>query len=162
LPGLLNRADARGFADTVAPAPMSAATGKRPLRVLVLDDDEDMREVLTLLLCPDEGFVAEACADVASCMERLRAAVAPGGEGPFDVLLMDVLLLNGHSGMDLIEAARAVPRLRLPPLVICSALSERYLSEHQPTLLACGARVITKPFDVDTLMVELRAAAGRA
>lgn len=140
------------------PAPSPASTR---LRVLVLEDDADTREALGLFLCAEEGFEMEACGAVAECLGRLRA-VAAGGVPSFDVLLLDLLLLDGHVGTEVIDAARADPAVGLPPVVVCTAVAPAWLASYLPVLEACGARIISKPFNMDALQSELRAAAARA
>jgi CheY-like chemotaxis protein len=53
-------------------------------KILVTDDDEMMRHVLTLLLTPCGHELSEA-ADGEEAMERLK-------EGPFDLVISDILM----------------------------------------------------------------------
>ena len=50
----------------------------------------------------------------------------------------------------------------MPPVVVCTGLSRAYLAAREPTLrlAANNIRVLLKPFDIDTLMTELRVAAN--
>jgi CheY-like chemotaxis protein len=143
-------------------SPPSTAPAARTLRVLVLDDDQDMCDMFALILCVDEGFDIVTCADVASCVEHLRAASAPAAAHPFDVLLLDLLLNDGRRGTEVLDAMHADPSLRLPPVAVCTALWGEQLSEHLPALDAGGIRLIYKPFDVDDLITELRTMAQTA
>lgn len=138
--------------------------GHRPVRVLVLEDDADTRDVLALLLNEEEGFEVETCDSVASCLALLRATPHHHTSRSFDVLLLDLLLPDGHNGTEVIEAARADPRVLLPPIVVCTALSGSYLATFRTVLEGSGARIVDKPFDVDALISTLRTAAndGRA
>lgn len=47
----------------------------------------------------------------------------------------------------------------MPPMVICTGLSRASLAHLTPGLAANNIRVLLKPFDIDTLMTELRVAA---
>jgi len=146
----------------------------RVIRVLILEDDPDMAESLSLVLSLDEGFAVEIVHDVATCLERLQASTALSarsdmGQGhlhvhPFDVLLLDLLLGAGHVGTEVLGAAAAgaIPQLDMPPVVVCTGLSRAYLAAREPTLrlAANNIRVLLKPFDIDTLMTELRVAAN--
>ena len=49
--------------------------------------------------------------------------------------------------------------LHMPPKVICTGLSCASLAHLTPGLAANNIRVLLKPFDIDTLMTELRVAA---
>ena len=160
----------------VRPAPAFLPAGEglplRVIRVLILEDDPDMAESLSLVLSLDESFAVEIVHDVATCLERLQASTALSarsdmGQGhlhvhPFDVLLLDMLLGAGHVGTEVLGAAVAIPHLDMPPVVVCTGLSRAYLAAREPMLrlAANNIRVLLKPFDIDTLMTELRVAAN--
>jgi CheY-like chemotaxis protein len=131
------------------------------LRVLVMDDDQDTRDVLKLILCPEEGLTMVGCADPDTCLDYLRAAMR-GETPPFDVLLLDLMLPGGHVGTEVLEASGsgATDAPRLPPVVVCTALSNAALAPYLPLLDRYGARLVHKPFGIDTILAELRAAAA--
>ncbi|MGO8951117.1 MAG: hypothetical protein ACLQUY_26385, partial [Ktedonobacterales bacterium] len=83
---------------------------------------------------------------------------------PFDVLLLDIHLRAGHLGTEVFTVAQADPALQLPPIVICTALSDPALAaivkDCRAGLLAYNVRIVLKPFDIDTLATELRSAAS--
>ncbi len=135
-----------------------------PIRVLILEDDLDTSEALSLVLSLDEGFETEIVHDVATCLERVRANTAIPNVGqsfPYDVLLLDIVLEAGHLGTEVLRATLVDPQLDLPPIVVCTALSGNYLATHAPELAANNIRVLLKPFDIEALTAELRAAANR-
>jgi len=142
-----------------------------PIRVLILEDDPGMAESLSLVLSLDESFAVEIVHDVATCLERLQASTDltsltslsdRGHVHTFDVLLLDMLLGAGHVGTEVLGAAVAIPHLDMPPVVVCTGLSRAYLAAREPMLrlAANNIRVLLKPFDIDTLMTELRVAAN--
>lgn len=133
----------------------------QPLRVLALEDDADMRDTLALVLSAEEGFDAEIVGDVATCLDRLRISAAHAAAAPFAVLLLDLILRDGHLGTEVLRAA-ATPDghpMRLPPVVICTGHSSAYLAHCAPEVAAAHAWVLGKPFDIDELTNALRAAA---
>ncbi len=141
-----------------------SARERLPIRVLVLEDDLDTIEAFSLVLSLDEGFEAEVVHDAATCLERVWAstAIQDGGQShPYDVLLLDMVLEAGHLGTEVLRATLVDPRLDLPPIVVCTALSGNYLATHAPELAANNIRVLLKPFDIEALTAELRAAANR-
>jgi hypothetical protein len=73
-----------------------------------------------------------------------------------------MLLGAGHVGTEVLAATADAPHLELPPVVICTALPRAYLAAREPALrlAANNIRVLLKPFDIDTLMSELRVAAN--
>ena len=142
------------------------------LRVLVLEDDPPLQEVFSLLFAPEEGFDMECVSEVATCLEHLRATNPWSDSGrsnqrrphrPFDVVLLDVCLQGGHLGTEVFAAAQQEPGLHLPPIVICTVLSDRALAtvlkDSAVSLLADDVRVVHKPFDIDTLTTEVHSAA---
>ncbi|MGZ3581467.1 MAG: response regulator [Ktedonobacterales bacterium] len=133
---------------------------QRAVRVLILEDDPDIREILALVLSSDDGFAVEVVSDVARCLERLRASAENAAIPPFDVLLLDLVLRGGHLGLEVLrEAATPGAQLRLPSVVVCTGLSERDLASYAPEIAASNARVVLKPFDIDELARALRVAA---
>jgi putative nucleotidyltransferase with HDIG domain len=73
--------------------------GDRPARVLIVDDDAAVREVLLAIL-RDEGYRAEVAASADDALEH----VAPPNEEP-DLVLSD-LKMPGHDGVWLLEQLR--------------------------------------------------------
>lgn len=133
---------------------------QRAVHVLILEDDLDIRELLPLVLSGDTGFSVEVVADVASCLERLRARDENASDLHFDVLVLDLVLRGGHLGTEVLrEAATPGAQLRLPPVVVCTGLSGKHLAKYAPEIAASNARVILKPFDIDELTTALRVAA---
>lgn len=147
--------DAAGDAEDVR-----SPAAQRPIQILILEDDLDTGEMLELVLGSDGGFEVEIVHDVAGCLERLRASTNNEDVAPFEALLLDLVLCGGRRGTEILrEAARPGTQLRLPPVVICTGYSGAYLSSHVPEVAASQARVLSKPFDIDDLTAELRAAA---
>ena len=133
---------------------------ERAVRVLILEDDPDIQEILTLALSSDEGFMVEVVADVAGCLERLYARGENADTPPFDVLLLDLVLRGGHLGTEVLRAATQTGTdLRLPAVIVCTAYSGEYLARYAPEVAASNAHVILKPFDLDELITALRVAA---
>jgi DNA-binding response OmpR family regulator len=104
-------------------------------RVLVVDDDPDIRLLLRLELAAEGHEIIEA-----GDGEAALAAVLT--QTP-DIVLLDMMMpvLDGW------EVLRAVDPATAPPIVVVTALTSRD-SEHLVHLLELGALdVVTKPFD---------------
>jgi CheY-like chemotaxis protein len=80
--------------------------------ILVVDDDEDLREVLVVLL-RDRGRDAEPAADGLAALERIRARGRP------DLIFVDLRMPN-MNGIELIAVLRGDPQLRHVPVVVVS------------------------------------------
>ncbi len=104
-------------------------------RVLVVDDDPDIRLLLRLELAAEGHTIVEA-GDGGAALAELAAA-------PSDVVLLDMMMpvLDGW------EVLRALDRATAPPVVVVTALAT-HDQRHIVDLLELGAfDVVTKPFD---------------
>ncbi|MEW5787952.1 MAG: response regulator transcription factor [Pseudomonadota bacterium] len=115
-----------------------------PRRILLVEDDADIAEILRLNLA-DEGFVVDWAGDGESGLARLEAQ-------SHDALILD-LMLPGIDGLEVCRRVRAMPRYT--PIIIISARS----GESQRVLgLELGADdYVTKPFSLLELVARVRA-----
>lgn len=112
-------------------------------RVLIVDDDPDIQELLTDTLA-HYGYEATAVSDVDSALERLTQA-------QFSAILLD-LSLKGKSGHALIRATAQNPKR--PPVIMLSGTSEK---EDVAEAFRSGAKdFIFKPFSQKDLIATLR------
>src|SRR5688572_30683268 len=124
-------------------------------RVLYIEDHEDTRELVTLLLTQKSYEV------VTGATIESGIALATGGE--FDLYLLDSWLPDG-SGLDLCQKIREFDKTT--PILFYSAAA--YASDHE-TALQCGAQGYlikpSQPSDLCKLVSELiedsREASGR-
>jgi CheY-like chemotaxis protein len=118
------------------------------MRILIIDDEADIRRVARLSLVKIGGMEV---LDAASGAEGARTAAA---ETP-DAILLDVMM-PGLDGPATLDALRADPRTAGIPVVFLTA---KAMPEEVKRLLAMGVRgVLNKPFDPMTLPSQLRAA----
>jgi CheY-like chemotaxis protein len=112
-------------------------------RVMIVDDDDDVRDILTLLL-RDEGFTVTAASNGAEAMRAID-----GGEHP-DVILLD-LMMPVMNGWELWEHLRRSPNTAHIPVVVLTAsgLEQGCLG---------NAVVLPKPTGVEELMVAISSA----
>ncbi|MGY1591960.1 SpoIIE family protein phosphatase [Geodermatophilus sp. SYSU D00708] len=130
-----------------APVPLPGA-GARAGRVLVADDNADMREYVRRLLAPryDVRVVADG-------RLALEAALAD----PPDLVVSDVMM-PGMDGVQLLAALRADPRTARVPVVLLSA---RAGEEAAVEGLAAGADdYLVKPFSAQELIARVGAHLG--
>lgn len=116
-------------------------------RVLVVDDEEDIRLLARLVLEADDHEVIEA-ADGQSALDHLA------GE-PIDLIMLDIRMA-GMSGWDVIDELVARGSMPTLPVLIFSAHVE-------PGLLATAlgrgcAGVLAKPFTTDECLDAVRQA----
>lgn len=119
-------------------------------RILVVEDDADLRQQLSELF-RDEGLHVSEAADGAQAIETARR------ERP-DLILLDMGLPK-LSGRAVHERLRADFRTRMLPIVVLSADHD---VDHKVERLAAGADdYITKPFSIAELTARVRAAIVR-
>jgi len=119
-----------------------------PLRILLVEDHADMREVLSDLLL-GAGYHVTTAEDVGTA----RAAVAAEH---FDIVLCDLRLPDG-SGTDVLSAARAHGS---PKAVVLSASADRASIER--SLEAGFADHVVKGGSFDDLRTVIERVAGRS
>ena len=123
-----------------------------PPRVLIVDDDAGIRDVLNRLFT-DDGFNAICCGTT----QKALAVLA--GE-PVQLVVTD-LRLAGGTGIELIHHVRA-RYVELPGIIVLTAVRPVHAAAELEQLERMGARVIAKPFDVDDLLGVAHALTGWA
>jgi len=127
---------------------MSTATR----HVLVVDDDDDVREITQMSLEAIAGWRVRAANGGARALELLRE------ERP-DAVLLDVMM-PGMDGPATFRAMRADPELRDIPVVLLTAKLQ--VGREQPWDGLEVAGVIAKPFDPMSLATQVAELVGWA
>jgi CheY-like chemotaxis protein len=123
---------------------------RKGARVLLIDDEPDLRRLAEVSLSAVGGWRVTCCASGA---EGLQAALR---EKP-DLVLLDVQM-PGLDGPQTLAALRGEPALAAVPVLFLTATSA---AEDIARLCALGARgVVRKPFDPFNLPAEVRRALG--
>jgi CheY-like chemotaxis protein len=138
----------------VFPRPQSEATtsvqqkhqsieqiGPMPLRVLVVDDNQDAASMLTMYL--------EASGHKASSVNTGKAALIEAGKGEFDVFLLDIGLPD-IDGYNLARQLRALPSSAHAMLIAVTGYGQE--SDKQKALDAGFNFHFVKPVDVQALL----------
>jgi CheY-like chemotaxis protein len=110
-------------------------------RILLVEDDPDIREASVLLLSEVASFHVRACA---SATEALQCAPAFGP----DLILLDVMMPGLH-GEEAFTAFRQMPETEATPVIFLTAKVQPGEIIQYRKLGALG--VIPKPYDPDTL-----------
>ncbi len=115
------------------------ATGDRG-RVLVIDDDPLVRDLLARMLSESGGFETEVASDGVDGLDKIR-------NGEFDVIFTD-LAMPRLDGMDLLRRCRVISPST--PVVVITGVSA---TEAAVAAMREGASdFITKPFKVDKIL----------
>ncbi len=120
-------------------------------RIIVVDDDESILDLLRILL-ESEGYAVDI---FESAPQALKSAV----KKPPDAAIID-LMMPEMNGLDLLKALRANSRTRGVPVLICSAYYENMLKSEKELQRLDVAR-LRKPFHVDELLAVVAEMVGR-
>jgi PAS domain S-box-containing protein len=134
--------DTTEFDGVVAPSVAAGAVA----RVLVADDNADMREYLVRLL-RTAGYEVEAVNDGQLALERVRAELP-------DLVVSDVMM-PGLDGLELVAALRTDSRTAAVPVLLLSARAGQEASIEG--LHAGADDYLVKPFAAAELLARVRA-----
>src|SRR2546423_9623325 len=126
-----------------AAEPIAPATDRRPPRILVVDDERSMRELLAIVL-RREGYEVLLA-------ENGRSAVDLLEREPVDLLISDIKMPD-LSGVDVLRAAKKVDRALRGTMITAFASTETAVEAMR--LGACD--YLSKPFDIDLLKMKVR------
>lgn len=136
----------RGGARTSPPPPRGVSGSTRP-RVLVVDDEASIRDLLAKTLALAE-YDVDAAADGRSALERMRLY-------PYDLLIVD-LRMPGMDGLTVIREAKRY-KGDLPVLIITGFSTESSAIE---AVNLGVAGYLTKPFRVPQVLAAAAKALG--
>ncbi|OFW01882.1 MAG: hypothetical protein A3I61_02510 [Acidobacteria bacterium RIFCSPLOWO2_02_FULL_68_18] len=123
------------------PLPQPEAPGAA--RILVVDDEPSMREMLRIVLRRD-GYAVVAVASGKEAIERLQAE-------PFDLLLSDIRMPD-TSGVEVLRAAK-----RIDANLVAFMMTAFASTESAVEAMRLGASdYFTKPFSMDELRLKVR------
>jgi CheY-like chemotaxis protein len=120
---------------------------KKKQRVLVLNNDSDFLDLMKQLL-EEEGF------DVETRKVWDKAYDVVKDSKP-ELVILDVLLDLERRGFQLIDLLTLDPETREIPLIVASTATMQ-LHERRDAFSSMGIPVISKPFDLDTLLDLIR------
>ena len=112
-----------------------------PRCVLVVDDDESIREVCRVVLAT-EGYRVVEAVDVPECLVRARA------DEP-DLILLD-WMMPGQEGIEALQALKLDPLTREVPVVMLTALDS--LANITVATYNGADGYLSKPFEVADLL----------
>ena len=119
------------------------ASSASQLRVLVVDDDQDIREALCLLLM-DAGYATSVASSLAEALEQIETTT-------FRLIVTDAF---AHRPSDALASIQTLQRAAHPtPVGIVSGWSPTSDDAQQAGLAFC----LAKPFDLDQLLAQIAA-----
>jgi len=128
---------------TTATAKIETPADQRQPRILVVDDERSMRELLAIVL-RREGYEVLLA-------ENGKSAIATLEKEPVDILISDIKMPD-LSGVDVLRAAKRIDQDILGIMITAFASTETAVEAMR--LGACD--YLSKPFDVDLLRMKVR------
>lgn len=112
------------------------------IRILVVDDDPDIRELLQLLL-ERKGYQVEEAASGREALRRLRT------DDAFDLVILDIMMPQ----IDGVETCRAIRTFSAVPILFLTARSQ--LHDKSEAYSSGGDDFLTKPFSGTELTLKV-------
>jgi two-component system alkaline phosphatase synthesis response regulator PhoP len=118
-------------------------------RVLVVDDDPDFVEIISMIL-KKEGYETDSAANGKQGLEKMRAS-------PPDILLLDVMMSGILDGVNVSFEMSEDPVLKKVPIVMISSIPDSPHAEDFPTdeFVPISAW-ITKPVQPEQLVKTVK------
>lgn len=137
-------------ADAVEPREAGGSAGEHRHRLLVMDRDELVLDLMVDVLSDQYGVVGTS---------NERAALEWAQQGSFDAVLLDVQDPNGPGGDALVQTLRRMPAYKNTPII---AVTGRSLPEDRFRLLSAGFDAyVSKPFEAERLLSAIAAVLHR-
>jgi two-component system response regulator (stage 0 sporulation protein F) len=121
--------------------------------ILLVEDDEDMREMLAAVL-RREGYRVVEAADGDAAVDWLGVGILDGDPERLPALILSDICLPYFSGLEILDGARLSP-WRLPVILITGFGDE---DTHERARDLGAECVLDKPFSMQTLRSAVRSA----
>lgn len=129
-------------------AAVTKSSSSQPVRILLAEDDKEMRALLSVVL-RQQGYEVVEVADGVDLLHQLARTASGAPSANFDLVISDIRL-PGISGLEIFE--RLGRGQRLPPTLFTTAFGDKETHERARKL---GAPLFDKPFDIAAFLDEV-------
>jgi DNA-binding NtrC family response regulator len=126
---------------------------RETVRIAIINDDTDFLTLMHDLLEDDEGYQVSICKEADHAYEFVKTTRP-------DLVILDIRINAEENGWKILSSLTLDPATRPIPVIICSAALHS-LHEHEALLQQYDCEVLTKPFDLDTLLTKVQDAIGK-
>jgi len=124
---------------------------RNSLCILLAEDDEEMRRLLTLML-RKEGYQVTECPDGISLLDQLSSLfLHEENQRNFDLIISDIRM-PGVTGMEILMGASEDKNF--PPMILITAFGDK--ETHIQAERLGVAALFDKPFDIDDMLNKVR------
>jgi two-component system OmpR family response regulator len=117
------------------------------VRILHVDDEPDLRDIVTIALETFGGYTVQTCSSGLEALDK-STSFAP------NLILLD-MMMPGMDGPTTLRELRKNPKTAAIPVIFMTAKVQPDEIRHYDNLGAAGA--ISKPFDVEKLCPQIKA-----
>jgi DNA-binding response OmpR family regulator len=114
--------------------------------ILIVDDQKSVLLTLESLL-KSENHIVTACGNAIDAMARLN-------QEPFDLVISDVVMSVGGTGLDLLRTIRGQPQLTRLPVILLTGKREK--TDVEKGIQAGADDYVVKPIDPTLLLAKIR------
>ena len=128
------------------------ASTRIPCRILLAEDDNEMRALLVFAL-QRAGYEVIECLDGVGLLAHLEPFLNTGKSQDmhFSLIISDIRM-PGLTGLEVLEGIKG--HNEFPPVILITAFGDQ--KTHEMAEILGAAAIFDKPFDVDDLLTKVR------
>jgi CheY-like chemotaxis protein len=118
------------------------------MKVMVVEDEPDIAKAVKGALEEEAGYEVEVAVGGTDCLQRLRKSRP-------DIILLDVLM-PVMSGVEVLKRLRKDANTKSIPVIAVTAVSAESKIKAELKAIDPDVGFVEKPYDIDTLLKEIR------
>ena len=126
------------------------STRKKTPRILLAEDDNDMRKLMAWLF-RKQGYEVIECADGIQLLDYLRSVSFPEETEVFNIIISDIRM-PGFTGLEVLKSMHKYEAF--PPVVLITAFGDE--NTHEQAYQLGAAAIFDKPFDMNDLLAKVQ------
>jgi len=132
------------------PSQRATAREKTVPRILLAEDDGEMRKLLSQVLS-EAGYEVIQCRHGKDLLLRLESFIISKNRLDFELVISDILM-PGLTGLEILEDLHECKGF--PPMILITAFGDENI--HRKAKRLGAAALFDKPFEIEDLLVKVR------